>query len=80
MEVRGQFMLVDFFSFYHVGPGSQVQVVKLGSKHLYPLRDTSVSILYSLSWLHLELTKIQVTEYTCERLFLINQLKCEDSP
>ena len=48
MEVRGQFMLVDFFPFYHVGPGSQVQVVTLGSKHLYPLRDTSASISYSL--------------------------------
>ena len=41
-------MLVDFFPFYHVGPGSQVQVVTLGIKHLYRLRDTSASILYSL--------------------------------
>ena len=48
MEVREQFILVDFFSFYHLGPGCQVQVVMLDSKHLYPLRDTSVSSLYSL--------------------------------
>lgn len=49
MDVRGQsWWLV--FSFYPVGPGSYVHVVGLGSKHLYPLRGTPVSLLYYLFW------------------------------
>lgn len=45
MEVRRKFVVV-VFSFYHVGPGHRIQVIRLGSKSLYPLRHLSGHQIY----------------------------------